>query len=222
MGKLSPEEERWLAVDRYIEEMLLPADPVLEEVLHSSAVAGLPAHQVSPTQGKFLQILAQIQGARRILELGTLGGYSAICMGRALPGDGKLITIEGIPKHAEVARVNIQRAGLSGIIELRLGSAIDILPALEGSFDLIFIDADKPSMPDYFDWALRLSRSGSVIVMDNVVRQGEVINTASKDPNVHGVRRLNEILQAESRVNVTAIQTVGSKGYDGFAIARVK
>jgi predicted O-methyltransferase YrrM len=180
---------------------------------------------VAPNQGKLLWMLAKIQGARNILEIGTLGGYSTIWLARALPPEGKLITLEVDPKHAEIARTNIARAGLSNLVELRLGKALDTLAQLaaeqRGPFDLIFIDADKPSNPDYFAWALKLSRRGSIIMVDNVVRDGEVINAASTDRSVQGVRRFNEILAAEPRVSATAIQTVGSKGYDGFAIALV-
>jgi predicted O-methyltransferase YrrM len=170
-------------------------------------------------------LLAQIQGARNILEIGTLGAYSTIWLARALPADGHLITLEYDPKHAEVARANIARAGLANLVELRLGSALETLPRLvaegAGPFDLIFIDADKPGYPDYFKWALKLSRRGSVIVADNVVRDGEVIDPASDDPRVQGMRRFNELLAAEPRVSATEIQTVGSKGYDGFALAVV-
>ncbi|MEH2076613.1 MAG: O-methyltransferase [Nostoc sp.] len=171
-----------------------------------------------------LLLLAQIQGARTILEIGTLGGYSTIWLARALPSDGRLITLEANPKHAEVAHTNIAHAGLSDIVDLRLGQALSTLPQIadEGhTFDLIFIDADKPNNPDYFTWALKLSRSGSLIIADNVVRNGAVIDATSTDPSVQGVRRFNELLASEPRVSATAIQTVGSKGYDGFAIAIV-
>jgi predicted O-methyltransferase YrrM len=217
--------EKWTAVDRYITDLLVPADDALNAALAASAAADLPQINVTPNLGKFLHLLARIQGARRILEIGTLGGYSTIWLARALPPDGKLITLEIDPKNAEIARANIARAGLASMIELRLGKALDSLPQLAGEnrgpFDLIFIDADKPSNPDYFSWALKLSRKGSIIIIDNVVRGGEVINAASQDRSVQGVRRLNEMLAAERRVSTTALQTVGSKGYDGFAMALV-
>jgi predicted O-methyltransferase YrrM len=180
---------------------------------------------VAPNQGKLLQLLARMQGARSILEIGTLGGYSTIWLARALPPGGRLITLEADPKHAEVARANIARAGLDEMVELRLGRALDTLPALHrenrGPFDLIFIDADKPGYPDYFPWALKLSRRGSLIVADNVVRKGAVADANSVDPMVQGVRRFTELVAAEPRVSATAIQTVGSKGYDGLAIVLV-
>jgi predicted O-methyltransferase YrrM len=217
--------EKWTAVDRYITDLLVPADAALKGALDASEAAGLPHINVTPNLGKFLWLLARIQGARNILEIGTLGGYSTIWLARALPPDGKLITLEVDPKHAEIAGANIARAGLTNLVELRLGKALDSLAQIaaekRGPFDLIFIDADKPSNPDYFAWALKLSRRGSLIIVDNVVRDGEVINAASTDPSVQGVRRFNELLAAEPRVNATALQTVGSKGYDGFAIALV-
>ncbi|WP_437759334.1 O-methyltransferase [Sorangium sp. So ce1389] len=218
-------QERWSAVDRYITDLLVPSDAALDAALGASAAADLPPINVAPNQGKLLHLLARIQGARSILEIGTLGGYSTIWLARALPAGGRLVTLELDPKHAEVARANIARAGLADVVELRLGRALDTLPALaaegRGPFDFIFIDADKPSNPDYFAWALRLSRRGSVIVVDNVVRKGAVADPESADPNVQGVQRLNELLAAEPRVSATAVQTVGSKGYDGFAIALV-
>jgi predicted O-methyltransferase YrrM len=217
-------QEQWTAVDRYITDLLVPSDPALDAALQTSAAAGLPPHNVSPNQGKLLLLLAQIQRARTILEIGTLGAYSTIWLARSLPPDGRLVTLEADPKHAEVARANIAHAGLSDVVELRLGRALDTLPQLaaEGRdpFDLIFIDADKPSNPDYFAWALKLSRPGSLIIADNVVRNGAVVDAKSSDPSVQGVRRFNELL-ASPRVSATAIQTVGSKGYDGFAIAIV-
>lgn len=218
-------QELWTAVDRYITDLLVPPDPALDAALKASAAAGLPAHNVSPNQGKLLELMARIQGARTILEIGTLGGYSTIWLARALPPDGRLVTLEADPRHAEVARTNIAHAGLADIVELRLGPALSTLPRLAdenlGPFDLIFIDADKPSNPDYFAWALKLSRRGSVIIVDNVVRYGSVIDAKSVDLNVQGVRRFNDLLASEPRVSATAIQTVGSKGYDGFAIALV-
>mgnify|MGYP001191775241 CR=1 FL=1 len=218
-------QEQWAAVDRYIADLFAPDDPALDAALEASAAAGLPPIQVAPNQGKLLQILARLQGARRILEIGTLGGYSTIWLARALPADGRLITLELDPKHAEVARGNIARAGLDRVVDLRLGRALDLLPGIAaegmGPFDLIFIDADRPNNPDYFAWALRLARRGSLIVIDNVVRGGMVADAASGDPAIQGVRRMNAMIAAEPRVSATAVQTVGGKGYDGFAIALV-
>lgn len=218
-------QEKWSAVDRYITDLLVPSDPALDAALRASAAAGLPPINVAPNQGKLLMLLAQAQGARNILEIGTLGGYSTIWLARALPAGGRLITLEFDPKHAEVARANIARAGLADVVEVRLGRALDTLKQLaaenRGPFDLIFIDADKSGYPDYFPWALKLSRPGSMIIADNVVRNGAVIDADSSDPNVQGMRRFNELLAAEPRVSATVIQTVGSKGYDGFAIALV-
>jgi predicted O-methyltransferase YrrM len=218
-------QEQWTAVDRYITDLLVLSDVALEAALKASADAGLPQIHVSPNQGKLLQLLAQAKGARNILEIGTLGGYSTIWLARALPAGGRLITLEFDPKHAQVARANIARAGLAGVVELRVGRALETLPQLaaerRGPFDLIFIDADKGNYPGYFTWALKLSRRGTLIIADNVVRNGAVIDAASDDPMVQGVRRFLELLAAERRVNATAIQTVGSKGYDGFTLAVV-
>jgi predicted O-methyltransferase YrrM len=221
-------QERWSAVDRYIADRLLPADPALEAALAASAAAGLPAHQISPAQGKLLQLLALMQGARTILEIGTLGGYSTIWLGRALPADGRLIALEAHPDYAAVARANVARAGLADVVEVRVGRALDTLPLLAaerpGPFDLIFIDADKRSNAEYLGWALKLSRPGTVIVADNVVRGGAVAGDSDGDANVQGVRRFYKLLAAGAgggRLTATAIQTVGLKGYDGFAIALV-
>jgi predicted O-methyltransferase YrrM len=218
-------KEQWTAVDRYFVDLLVPSDPALDATLKASDAAGLPAIHVSPLQGKWLMLLAQVQGARHILEIGTLAGYSTIWMARALPKDGRLVTLECDPKHAEISRANIARAGLAHLVELRLGPALDTLPKLAAEkrdpFDLIFIDADKESYPEYLSWSLKLSRPGSLIIADNVVRYGAVADASTKDPVVQGVRRFNELLAAEPRLSATAIQTVGSKGYDGFAIARV-
>ena len=218
-------QEQWTAVDRYLCGQLLPPDPALEAALQASIAAGLPPIHVSPNQGKLLQLLARLQQARTILEIGTLGGYSTIWLARALPAGGRLITLEADPGHAAVARANFLRAGLAGVVELRPGRALDTLPQLaaegRGPFDLIFIDADKPGYPDYFAWALKLTRRGSLIIVDNVVRKGAVIDPVSPDPNVQGVRRLHELIAAEPHVSATAIQTVGSKGYDGFVLALV-
>jgi predicted O-methyltransferase YrrM len=218
-------QEQWNTVDRYFADLLAPSDPALTAALEASAAAGLPAIHVSPNLGKLLQLLAQLRKARTILEMGTLGGYSTIWLARALPADGRLITLEANPEFAEIARANIAHAGLDRLVELRLGPALDTLPQLAaeglGPFDLIFIDADKPTYPDYLRWALALSRRGSLIVADNVVRGGAVIDAATDDPSVQGVRRFNEMLAAEPCVSATAIQTVGVKGYDGFALALV-
>jgi len=218
-------QDQWTAVDSYIADLFLPPDPALEAALASSAAAGLPSISVSPAQGKLLHLLARMQGARRILELGTLGGYRTIWLARALPADGRLISMEVNPKHAEVAHANIARAGLASVVEIRLGSALETLPQLategRGPFDLIFIDADKPGYAGYLKWSLKLAREGTLIVADNVVRKGEVANPASKDENVQGIRKFNELLAAEKRVTTTVIQTVGSKGYDGLALILV-
>lgn len=218
-------EDQWTEVDRYFSESLLASDPILESVLEASVAAGLPAISVSPNQGKLLQMLAQIVGARSILEIGTLGGYSTIWLARGLRAGGHLITLEVDPKHAGVAQLNISRAGLQDVVEVRIGNAVEILPQLSaerrGPFDLIFIDADKPNIPAYFEWALKLSRPGTLIIVDNVVRDGAVIDADSSDPSVQGVRRFIELLGAESGASGTAIQTVGIKGYDGFAIVLV-
>jgi predicted O-methyltransferase YrrM len=218
-------QEKWTAVDRYFTTLLLPSDPVLNAVLQASNAAGLPPHHVSPNQGKLLMMLASIHQARNILEIGTLGGYSTIWLARALPDNGRLITLESDPNHAKVARNNIALAGLTNTVEVRVGKAVDTLAQLatenRSPFDLIFIDADKPRNPEYLSWALKLSRKGSLIIADNVVRDGAVIEANSADPKIQGVRRFTEMLGSESRVAATAIQTVGSKGYDGFAIALV-
>jgi predicted O-methyltransferase YrrM len=217
--------ELWMAVDRYFAELLAPADAALEAALAANRAAGLPAIDVSPPQGKLLHLLARLQGARNILEIGTLGGYSTIWLARALSAGGRVITLEADPLHAETARANIARAGLAAVVDVRVGPALETLPRLEaerrGPFDVTFIDADKPSTPDYFTWALKLSRRNSIIIVDNVVRDGAVIDGASSDPGVKGMRRFFDMLAAEPRVIATAIQTVGSKGYDGFAIALI-
>jgi predicted O-methyltransferase YrrM len=218
-------QEQWTAVERYLTELLVQPDAALEAVLEESESAGLPPINVTPNQGKLLHLLARGIGARTILEIGTLGGYSAIWLARALPSGGRLITLEADPRNAEIARINIARTGLGDVIDVRLGRALDTLPQLAAEglepFDLTFIDADKPSNADYFDWAVKLSRPGSVIIVDNVVRGGAVIDPDVTDSSVEGVRRFNEYLATDSRVSATAMQTVGSKGYDGFAIALV-
>ena len=218
-------QEQWTAVDLYISETVVPSDAALDAAIEASAKAELPAIAVTPNQGKLLQIFARLVHARRILEIGTLGGYSTIWLARALPEGGQLISLELNPKHAEVARGSIECAGLSNRVEIRLGRALDTLPKLakegRGPFDLIFIDADKASIPQYFDWSVKLARPGSVIIVDNVVRKGAVIEADSRDEDVQGVRRLNDLLTTEKRVTATTIQTVGSKGYDGFTVALV-
>lgn len=218
-------QERWTAVDHYIEEALGFSDPALAAALAAAKAAGLPEIQVAPNQGRLLWLLARARGARRILEIGTLGGYSAIWLARALPPGGTLVTLEVDAKHAAVARANLAHAGLAERVELRLGPALETLPKLAaegaGPFEFVFVDADKPSMPEYFEWALKLSAPGAVLVFDNVVREGGVLDTSGADPSVAGVRRLNESLAAEPRVRATTIQTVGSKGWDGLTIAYV-
>jgi predicted O-methyltransferase YrrM len=218
-------QDVWTAVDKYITDLLVPPDPALEAALQAANAAGLPPIQVSPAQGKMLHLLARACGARQVLEIGTLGGYSTIWLARALPAGGRVVTLEADPKHAEVALANFSRAGLAGVIELRLGPALETLPKLaaegRGPFDLIFIDANKSQMPEYFDWALKLARAGTVIIADNVIRDGGVLDASSSDVDIQGVRRFNERLAAEKRVSATEIQTVGSKGYDGFGLAVV-
>ena len=215
----------WTAVDGYLNEKLVPADAVLEAALEANAAEGLPSIDVTPTQGRFLHLVARMVGAKRILEIGTLGGYSTIWLGRALPEGGRLITCEFAPHHAAVARANIARAGLSQLVELRVGAAAVSLEKMvaegEAAFDLIFIDADKPNNPVYLEWALKLSRPGTVILCDNVVREGKLADKGSTDPAVVGTRAMFDLLAADSRLVATALQTVGAKGYDGFAMALV-
>jgi len=218
-------EKAWTTVDHYLNDTLLKPDAALEAALQANAATGLPEIDVAPNQGQFLQILAQMLRARRILEIGTLGGYSTICLARALPSTGKLITLELNPKHAAVAQSNIDRAGLASLVEIRIGPALDSLSQLEAEqtapFDLIFIDADKPNNPNYLAFALKLSRPGTLILCDNVIRDGDVANPTSTDPNTHGARQLLEAMAANPRLSATALQTVGSKGWDGFAMALV-
>ena len=214
-------QERWSAVDGYIDDLFSLDDGALQAALDASRAAGLPDISVTPSQGKLLHLLAKGCRARRILEIGTLGGYSTIWLGRALPADGRLVTLEAEPKHAEVARANIARAGLAGVVDVQLGPALETLPRLRGPFDFIFIDADKPSYPEYLTWALTLSAPGSLIVADNVVRDGDIVNAGSDDPRVRAMRRFLRQLAGDPRVTATVIQTVGSKGYDGFALAIV-
>jgi predicted O-methyltransferase YrrM len=226
--KLTPDQaslDRWAAVDRYFSEQLSLSDAALDAAIAANKAAELPAIDVAANQGKLLQLLAKLAGARRILEIGTLGGYSTIWLARALPTDGRLITLEFNPKHAEIARANIECAGLTQTVEIRVGAALDALAKLQNEssepFDLIFIDADKPNNSEYVRWALKLSRPGSLIIIDNVVRDGAVIDAGSADKDVRGARQLFELLANEPRLSCTAIQTVGAKGYDGFAFAVV-
>lgn len=216
----------WNKVDEYIEECLIQHDPILENVLIENQKAGLPAYDVSPTQGKFLNLLVTMHGSKRILEIGTLGGYSTIWLARALPSDGKLITLELDPHNALVAEANIKESSLDDKVEIRVGDALEQLAQMKeeeiSSFDFIFIDADKPNNPNYLKWALQFSHPGTVIIGDNVIRDGEVINEKSQDPRVKGVREFYDLLAKEDKVSATAIQTVGSKGYDGFVIGVVK
>ena len=219
-------DETWTVVDRYITELFGASDEILEAALADADAAGLPQIAVSPPQGKLLMLLAKALGARRILEIGTLAAYSTIWLARALPADGRLITLEFEPKHAEVARANLKRAGLDDKVEVRVGRAIDNLPKLQeegaGPFDFIFIDADKPSYPEYLEWAIKLSRPGTIIIGDNVVRDGKVADKDSDDELVRGVQLFNAKLASDPRVEAVALQTVGVKGYDGFAVAIVK
>ncbi len=218
-------QDLWTAVDNYIADLFIQQDFALQAALDSSAAAGLPTINVSPAQGKLLHLLARVQGARKILELGTLGGYSTIWLARALPPDGRLISLEVDPKRAEIARANIARAELANMVEIKVGRAADSMQKLlaegRGPFDLIFIDADKPSYAEYLQWSLKLSRPGTLILADNVIRKGAVADPASTDENVRGIRKFNEVLAAETRVTTSVIQTVGSKGYDGLALILV-
>jgi predicted O-methyltransferase YrrM len=211
----------WNDVDTYLAGVLVGSDPALDAALAANAAAALPPIDVTALQGKLLHLLARATGARRILEIGTLGGYSTIWLARALPPEGRLVTLEVDPRHAHVARGNLARAGVNGLVELVEGPALDTLPTLTGPFDLVFVDADKPSNPAYLEHALRLTRPGSLIVVDNVVRGGRLLDADSDDPSVRGNRRLVEMLATEPRVSATALQTVGAKGYDGFALALV-
>jgi predicted O-methyltransferase YrrM len=218
-------DERWTAVDRYVAGLLVPSDPALDAAVAANANAGLPAHDVSPPQGRMLELLARMRGALRILEVGTLGAYSTIWLARALGPGGRLVTLEREPRYAEVARANHARAGLAGVVEVRVGPALETLPALaaEGAepFELVFLDADKQSAAEYLRWALRLTAPGSLIVADNVVRGGALADPDSDDPRVQGVRALHALIAAEPSLCATTIQTVGAKGYDGFTLALV-
>ncbi|HWA53888.1 MAG TPA: O-methyltransferase [Solirubrobacterales bacterium] len=218
-------QETWSAVDEYVTELLSPHDEALDEALRAAGEAGLPSIQVSPPQGKLLHLLAKTVGARTILEFGTLGGYSTIWLGRALPGDGRLISLEANPEYAEVAAGTIERAGLAAVVEVRVGPALEQLPQLAsegaGPFDLVFIDADKVNTPGYFAWSLDHARPGALIIADNVIRDGRLVDLGDEDPAISAQRRFHEQLAAEPRVEATTVQTVGGKGYDGFSIARV-
>ena len=218
-------EETWAAVETYVDGLLIPSDPVLDAAVAASEAAGLPDIAVTPSQGKLLYLLARMLRARRVLEVGTLGGYSTIWLARALPENGSVITIESEKQHCDVARANLARADLSGLVEFREGKALDVLPELAAEglepFDLVFIDADKENTEAYFRWALRLSRAGAAIIVDNVIREGKVAEAEADDPRVQGMRRFFEMLAAEQRVSATTIQTVGRKGYDGFTLAMV-
>lgn len=213
-------QAQWTAVDNYFNGLLVGSDAALDAAVGASEAAGLPAIQVAPNQGKLLNMLARLQGARTILEIGTLGGYSTIWLARALPAGGRLVTLEADPAYAEVARANIARAGLADVVEVRVGPALETLPALAaegyGPFDVVFIDADKPSNPDYLAWSVELTRPGSLIIADNVVRDGDVVDADSADPKVQGVRRFTELVAADPTLSATALQTVGDKGYDGL------
>ncbi|WP_367323497.1 O-methyltransferase [Streptomyces sp. HUAS ZL42] len=219
------ESQIWDAVDAYFTAHLAPDDDVTRAALRDSEAAELPGVNVTANQGKLLQLLAQLQGVRTILEIGTLGGYSTIWLGRALPSDGRLISLEYSPKHAEVATRNIARAGLDKLVEVRVGRALDLLPQLADEnpppFDLVFIDADKANNANYLEWALRLTSTGSLIIIDNVVRGGRIVDPDSTTPDVQGTRAAIELIGTHPRLSGTAIQTVGTKGYDGFALARV-
>lgn len=225
MSQPQPDQALWSAVDDYLSDLLLPPDAGLQGALAASAAAGLPAINVSANQGKFIHLLARMIAAKRILEIGTLGGYSTIWLARALPADGRLITLERDSRNASVARANIAEAGLAEVVDVRVGNALEWLPRLvdeeAGPFDLTFIDADKPNTIPYFEFALRLSRPGSLIIVDNVIREGQVINVESSSGTVQAVRRFLEYLANEPRVSPVALQTVGSKGYDGLAITLV-
>jgi predicted O-methyltransferase YrrM len=218
-------QQLWTSVDDYITQLFVQSDPIMQETLAASEAAGLPSISVAPNEGKLLMLLAQLCGARNILEIGTLGGYSTIWLARGMASEGSLITLEANPKHAEVARLNIARAGFTDRVEVRVGPARDTLPHLategRGPFDLIFIDADKESYAEYLAWALKLARPGTLIIADNVIREGKVLDPADNDPRVQGARRFNQLLAEEPSVKATAIQTVGGKGHDGMAIAIV-
>ena len=218
-------QETWAAVDRYFGDLLAPEDKELSAILDANRGAGLPSIDVPALLGKFLDLLVRVSGAQRVLEIGTLGGYSTIWMARALPTGGRVVTLEIDPHHAEIARANLKAAGVLDRVDVRVGPANDLLRDMHANgaapFDLVFNDADKKSMPEYLDWSLKLARPGTIIVADNVVRDGKVIDADNADPDIRGVRRMTEMMAAEPRLRATAIQTVGARGYDGFAVAMV-
>lgn len=218
-------QDLWNAVDNYVDSSLSLSDDVLNGTIAANAEGGLPSIDVTAAQGKLLHLLARMMGAKRVLEIGTLGGYSTIWLARALPSDGRVVTLEFDPKHAAVAKQNIDRAGLGSVVDVRVGKALDVLPVIQkentGPFDLIFIDADKVNNPNYFEWALKLSRPGSLIIVDNVVREGGLADGTSDDPAIRASRAVVELMGSDPRVEATVMQTVGTKGYDGFAIALV-
>ncbi|MGG1441539.1 O-methyltransferase [Brevibacillus laterosporus] len=218
--------KKWTEVDQYFNSMLLPSDPILNEVLQANAKAGMPAIDVAPNQGKLLYLLAKIRGAKKILEIGTLGGYSSIWLARALPQDGQLISLEYEQSFAHIAEENVKKAGLAEKVSILVGPALETLPTLQEKgmtgFDMIFIDADKQNNPHYLQWALKLCNPGAIILGDNVVRDGEVIHPESEDDRIQGIRQFIDLLSSEPRIESTAIQTVGSKGYDGFVLGVVK
>ena len=215
-------EPTYSDVDTYLVETLLDDDPALAGALAANRAAGLPAIDVSPPQGKLLNLLARAIGARRVLEIGTLGGYSTIWLARAVGEQGRVVTLEYEPRHAEVARANLDRAGLGDRVEIVVGAALDTLPSLAGPFDLVFIDADKENNANYVEWALRLTRPGAMILVDNVVRNGSIVDPARTDPTTQGSRAVLELLGSHPRLDATALQTVGSKGWDGLALALVR
>jgi len=219
-------EELWKQVDDYINEVAIRQDAPLEAAAASAVAAQLPPVSVTPAYGKLLHLLARMQRATRILEIGTLAGYSTIWLARAVAAGGRVVTIESNPRHADIARANIERAGLGDRVDIRVGTALAVLPELAAEnqppFDFTFIDADRAGLADYFEWSIRLSRSGSVIIVDNVVRKGAVIDPASDNVDVKGIRRFNERLQRDTRVDATMMQTVSGKGHDGFALALVR
>lgn len=226
MGDVAEEHPTWAEVDEYLIDLFVGRDDVLAAALAANAEAGLPVIDVAPNQGKLLMLIARLSGARRVLELGTLGGYSTIWLARALPEDGRVVTLEAVPEHAEVARANVDRAGVGDRVDIRVGAALDTLPALEaeqaGPFDVVFIDADKKNYPRYLEWALALTRPGSVIVGDNAIRQGHVVDDDSDDENVRATRSFLELAATDRRLDATAVQTVGGKGWDGFLVAVVR
>jgi predicted O-methyltransferase YrrM len=218
-------QELWTAVDQYINNIAIGGDPALEAASDAAVAAQLPPISVTPAHGKLLHLMARAQSARRILEIGTLAGYSTIWLARAVPAGGRVVTLEANPMHADIARANLMRAGVADRVDIRLGKALETLPRLaeekQGPFDFAFIDADRTNLTEYFDWAVRLAHAGSVIIVDNVVRKGGVIDASSEDANIKGVRRFAERLSSDSRVTATMVQTVSAKGYDGFAMALV-